>query len=47
MCEHGHRIRPDGGEDLAAEERRAEGVAALVDALRLPSDTGRAFTLTD
>lgn len=38
LCGVGPRQRPGGGEDLAATESRADEVAALVEALRLPDE---------
>ncbi|GAA3339227.1 hypothetical protein GCM10020358_22250 [Amorphoplanes nipponensis] len=38
LCTVGPARRPDGGEDLAATERRADDVAALVAALRRPDE---------
>ncbi|MBQ0902885.1 hypothetical protein [Micromonospora sp. U21] len=38
ICGHESQRRADGGEDMVATERRADDVAALVTALRLPDE---------
>ncbi|SCE98453.1 hypothetical protein GA0070607_3989 [Micromonospora coriariae] len=39
ICGHETQRRADGGEDIVATERRADDVAALVTALRLPDES--------